>query len=166
MILSEAPDIQAIYKYVSCDCHKYTRNLIFENEDFALVCLCWGPKQSSTIHDHPESDCWLTVVNGSLKETQFPLPSSSFTKPMVACAQDSLKKGDIAYLRDELNVVHSIGNESEDVFAVSLHVYAPPLHHCNVYCPETGKCNSVCMSYREGASVGRSEEDVRRLLKA
>ena len=51
------------------DC--YTRNCIFENEKFELILLCWEKDQITPIHDHGGEECWVKVINGTLKETLY-----------------------------------------------------------------------------------------------
>lgn len=36
--------------------------------------MCWPAGSQSTIHDHDNSSCWVTVVEGSVHEVQFALP--------------------------------------------------------------------------------------------
>jgi hypothetical protein len=46
--------------------HHYTRNLVFKNDLFELLILCWGPGQRSWIHNHRGQHCWMSVVEGRL----------------------------------------------------------------------------------------------------
>ena len=45
----------------------YTRNIVFENQRFALCLYCWNPEASSKIHDHPSEICLVMPLQGSLK---------------------------------------------------------------------------------------------------
>jgi len=40
-----------------------------------FVCFC------SSIHDHADAHCFLKVLDGRLKETQYPWPSESESEP-------------------------------------------------------------------------------------
>ncbi|CAL4069346.1 unnamed protein product, partial [Meganyctiphanes norvegica] len=47
-------------KYALWDRYKYTRNMVDEgNGKFNLMLLCWGPSQTSTIHDHADAHCFM-----------------------------------------------------------------------------------------------------------
>lgn len=37
----------------------YTRNLIYDNDAFEIIAICWKAGQSSRIHDHAEAHCFL-----------------------------------------------------------------------------------------------------------
>lgn len=52
----------------------YTRNLIYGNEHFDCILMCWPPGCFSTIHDHDRSSCWVIIVEGSIHEIQYTLP--------------------------------------------------------------------------------------------
>lgn len=55
-------------------CKGYTRNLIYGNENFDCILMCWPAGSQSTIHDHDSSSCWVTAVEGSVHEVQYALP--------------------------------------------------------------------------------------------
>jgi hypothetical protein len=55
-------------------CQGYTRNLIFGNEDFDCILMCWPAGSQSTIHDHDASSCWVKAVEGSVHEVQYAHP--------------------------------------------------------------------------------------------
>ncbi|MHC4453004.1 MAG: cysteine dioxygenase, partial [Planctomycetota bacterium] len=52
---------------------RYARNVVFANEHFELVYICWRPGQASAIHDHGESWCLYLVVDGEFEEELFEL---------------------------------------------------------------------------------------------
>src|SRR6266436_1456897 len=51
--------------------HRYTRNLIYRNEIFELVALCWEPQTQSPIHNHSGQLCWLSIQRGVLRLENF-----------------------------------------------------------------------------------------------
>ena len=54
---------------------RYTRTIVDKgNGRYNLLILCWGPGQGSPIHDHSNSDCFVKILSGQLKETLFKLP--------------------------------------------------------------------------------------------
>jgi cysteine dioxygenase len=60
---------------------RYTRNLVDAGNDrFNLMILCWNEGQSSAIHDHADSHCFLKVLKGELMEVKYAFPTEDKTK--------------------------------------------------------------------------------------
>lgn len=100
--------------YVIFDESKYKRNLVYKNETFEILILCWKEKQESPIHDHPKNGCIFKVLQGSIVEVK-------------KDTQHTLNINDIGY---------SIGKNVHQIKAledsVSLHVYSPPNYIPNI----------------------------------
>ena len=107
------------------DC--YTRNCIFENEKFELILLCWEKDQKTPIHDHGGEECWVKVINGTLKETLYKEGSNGLTQLNTTISV----KGTISYMIDFMGY-HKLENISGHR-AMSLHLYAKPIKKCNVF---------------------------------
>jgi len=70
--LSRNPiDVESISRYFFWDPSFYTRNLIYKDARFEMLAICWEAGQQSTIHDHAEQKCWMTVPVGRLKGQNF-----------------------------------------------------------------------------------------------
>ena len=139
-------------KYIKLDeknPQKYTRNLIFGNENFDCIMMCWPPGCRSTIHDHDKSSCWVVIVEGSVMEIQYALPRLD-KKFLEAEARDpatavghcgALKIINVAnmdtggvvgtYANNDIGI-HRIENRG-DKLACTLHVYAPPLRKMKIF---------------------------------
>jgi len=52
------PDTLDKYLYFSKGC--YTRNLIFKNDLFECMTICWEVGQFSRIHNHRDQNCWMS----------------------------------------------------------------------------------------------------------
>lgn len=50
---------------------RYTRNLVFKNDLFQLIALCWEVGQASSTHNHYDQNCWMTVPQGRLRIQDF-----------------------------------------------------------------------------------------------
>ncbi|KAG2455158.1 hypothetical protein HYH02_000976 [Chlamydomonas schloesseri] len=63
----------------------YLRHLLHECDDFELMLICWRPGQTSRVHNHADSHCWLAVLAGQVQETQYqpagPAPCLAGTSP-------------------------------------------------------------------------------------
>lgn len=104
----------------------YTRNLIAtDNENYALLLLCWKPNEESHIHNHPCDGCWLKVFRGKVRECRYDCS--------LNCVSDvTLDEGELAYITDSMGY-HKIGNPSVHNNAITLHLYAPPILRCRVW---------------------------------
>ncbi|KAK3855516.1 hypothetical protein Pcinc_038088 [Petrolisthes cinctipes] len=121
--------------------HRYTRNLIDEgNGKFNLMLVCWGPSQSSTIHDHADAHCFMKLLSGSLQEVKFEWPNTEQKKEeqeMVVRERTCLKPNQVCYINDSIGL-HRVENVSHSDGAVSMHLYCPPFSSCTVFDQRTG----------------------------
>lgn len=126
-------------KYANYDPHRYTRNLVDEgNGKFNVIVLCWGEGQGSSIHDHADSHCFLKVLDGRLKETQFPWPSESEPeKPIEPKGSRFYETNEVNYINDSIGL-HRVENVSHTDTAASLHVYIPAFDVCRSFDQRTG----------------------------
>lgn len=146
-------DIMASYKsnpsdwkkFAKFDRYRYTRNLIDEgNGKFNLMLLCWGPSQTSTIHDHADAHCFMKMLSGSLQEVRFDWPkdyrpeTQNEASEMLEIDRNVLKLNDVCYINDSLGL-HRVENASHSEGAVSLHLYCPPFNCCSMFDERTGK---------------------------
>ena len=74
---------------VKCSSH-YTRNLVAINDTFAIYLNCYNAGQSSPIHDHNNSRCWVKVLEGELFDVKFKYSGSKFmqAKSVVMSSDD------------------------------------------------------------------------------
>ena len=49
----------------------YTRNLIYKDERFEMMAICWDKGQISRVHNHADQKCWMTVPIGRLHGQNF-----------------------------------------------------------------------------------------------
>src|SRR4051812_48831913 len=70
--LGENPvDVNTISRYFYWSSNFYTRNLIFKDERFEVMAICWEKGQVSRVHNHSEQKCWMTVPVGKLRGQNF-----------------------------------------------------------------------------------------------
>lgn len=118
----------------------YTRNLVFRNEIFELLVLCWEPGSISPIHNHAGQDCWLHIHGGHLSLEDFTLvdPSQKHqvgsnikvqrTERIRQASQGTLDH------RGSHNEIHRVVNcRRFRERAVSIHLYATPFDQCIIY---------------------------------
>lgn len=128
----------------------YTRNLIFRNDLFELMALCWDVGQISRIHNHFDQNCWMSVPFGKLRINDFKiLEQNESTK---FCRIESTGEYEIDNLHpaevDSEEPIHQVSNPSEfNERAVSLHIYSKPFDKCLVYTPERNQYSEVNLFY-------------------
>lgn len=128
-------DEQDWSKYAMFDQRKYTRNLVDAgNGNYNLIVLCWGPGQSSPIHDHANSHCLFKCLDGELTETRFRFPESS--KEMETISENTYTKNQVNYMSNQIGL-HKVANNGSRP-SVSLHLYSPPILECKTFCQDTG----------------------------
>ena len=59
---------------------KYTRNLVYRNNDFEILFLCWSPEQIAPVHGHEGEKCWAKVESGKLQFCNYNLLSKKTFK--------------------------------------------------------------------------------------
>lgn len=143
-------DVDTIAPYFFWSKNFYTRNLVYKDERFELMAVCWDKGQVSRIHNHADQMCWMTVPVGKLRGQNFRVleidEASGFCK-LKETAQFDLS--DCLAAKVELEEpVHQILNLPEfNQRAVSLHIYSKPFDKCLSYCRETDRFAEVSLCY-------------------
>ena len=128
----------------------YTRNLIFKNDLFELLALCWESGQVSRIHNHRDQQCWMTVPLGTLQVQEFRVLGRDPDRK--TCRLEASRSYPMTPERpaevDMNEPVHQVLNLAEfGGRAVSLHIYSRPFNSCEVYFPEKGNYSDVPLYY-------------------
>jgi predicted metal-dependent enzyme (double-stranded beta helix superfamily) len=130
--------------------HKYTRNLIFQNDLFQCMAVCWEIGQSSPIHDHNDKMGWMYLADGQLYVQNYRVDGRD---PANRCCR--LVPGDGAELGGDNNTcvdkdenVHMICNLPKyKKRAISVHIYEQPMTHCEIYSLQKGTYDVVELAY-------------------
>jgi len=129
----------------------YTRNLIFKNELFELMTLCWEVGQESRIHNHSEQNCWMTVPRGKLLIQNFKELESNCAENFCRIAPSTaivINHDFPAAEVDQEEPIHQVCNlERFSERAVSLHIYSKPYDKCLVYTPRKDHVQEVSLFY-------------------
>ncbi len=97
----------------------YTRNLVYGDEKFQALVLCWMPSQGSPVHGHGISACGMKVISGAATEASY----HAVTDSSPYCAR-ILTPADVIANGGEY--VHKVTNLAAEPL-ITLHVYSPPL---------------------------------------
>lgn len=120
----------------------YTRNCIFENDDFELILLCWEGNQKTQIHDHGGENCWVYFLDDEFEEEIYAVDDNE--NPVVL-RKVKAKSGYISFMNDEMGV-HRLKNCS-DTRGMSLHLYAKPIDSCSIFDEDAEEFSIKEMSY-------------------
>jgi cysteine dioxygenase len=150
-LLRENPvDVASIEKYLHWSDKFYTRNLIYKDERFELMAICWNKGQVSRIHNHADQMCWMTVPVGKLRGQNFRAAEIDKAKNYCKLTEtDQFDLSDCLAAKVELEEpIHQILNLPEfDERAVSIHIYSKPFDKCLCYCRETDRFSEVPLFY-------------------
>ncbi|CAN5502803.1 hypothetical protein BH10ACI1_BH10ACI1_19460 [soil metagenome] len=149
--LSKNPvDVDTITNYFFWSENFYTRNLIYKDERFEMMTLCWERGQVSRIHNHADQRCWMTVPVGTLRGQNF--RAVEIVEETNFCKLEKTDQFDLSNCltaKVELEEpIHQILNLPEfNERAVSLHIYSKPFDKCLSYCRETDTFKQVPLFY-------------------
>lgn len=137
-------------RYVHFVSGRYTRNLIYRDDTFELLALCWDQGTFSPIHNHSGQDCWFLVQEG-----QFCLEGYRIVSGGTCVGEATLEHVDSQHRvshgavdhRGSLNDIHRVTVSRGNPRAVSLHLYAKPFDECLVYDLKHGRCSRQPLKY-------------------
>jgi len=152
-ILHHAVRPESLEKYLFFSKGSYTRNMIYKNDVFECMTICWEVGQFSRIHNHRDQNCWMSAPIGRLKVQNFRVEGKQSEDEH--CGTCRLIPTDIyemdaahpAYV-NPLEPVHQVLNLPEyNQRAVSIHVYSRPFDMCEVYYKDKGTYADVPLHY-------------------
>lgn len=146
--------LQELEKFLHFEIGSYTRNLIYRNECYEMMAICWGMGHHTPIHDHNGQEGWIKVIDGTVEEALYNvqmLDEESFVAELIRA--DQFLEGSVSHVNDQI-AYHSIRNINRGR-SVTLHLYSLPINQCNIYDTKSGKRGVKIMSnYTEyGAKV-------------
>lgn len=143
-------DTGSIQKYLFWSPTFYTRNLIYKDDRFEMMAICWEPGQVSRVHNHCEQRCWMTVPVGRLKGQNFAVDEIDESRGFCRLREtDTFELAECLAAKVELEEpIHQILNLTEyNDRAVSIHIYSKPFDHCISYCRDTHTFKDVKLFY-------------------
>ncbi|RMG11646.1 MAG: hypothetical protein D6731_15245 [Planctomycetota bacterium] len=138
-----ATDSVARYAFFRPD--RYTRNLVFKNDLFEVLLLCWDRGTQSAIHNHRDQECWMVMVSGCLEVVNYRAeerdPSRGHCRLSPSSTFRITRKRPVGIDQDE--PIHAVFNCSDrGERAMSVHVYSRPFDTCEIY-------DFVAQTYRD-----------------
>lgn len=128
----------------------YTRNLIFKNELFEVMAICWESGQVSRIHNHRDQNCWMSAPIGRLRVQNFRVDGRDAlhgTCKIVPSDAYDMDEDHPGVVRPE-EPVHQVLNLPEfGARATTVHIYSYPYASCEVYSTEKSTYRDVPLHY-------------------
>ena len=149
-IVRHAVRADSLEKYCFFSKGNYTRNLIFKNDLFECMTICWEVGQASRIHNHREQNCWMSAPIGRLKIQNFRVEEKNAARStckLVPTEVYEMNASNPVHV-NPLEPVHQVLNLPEfKERAVSIHVYSKPFDTCEIYRREEGTYADVPLFY-------------------
>lgn len=150
--------------YVHFDEKFYTRNLIFRDDFFEVMTICWQPGQKTAVHTHNGQLCWMIPQRGNLGVVDYKWLGCDHPENQNVIGIDCLAGSDHTNLEvvrqieactggpvltaDKLQTIHRLYNLSETrERAVSLHIYCRPIDSCVAFDMENNRCYRRQLAY-------------------
>lgn len=143
-------EVDSIAKYFHWSPDFYTRNLIYKDDRFEMMAVCWESGQQSVVHNHADQKCWMTVPVGKLRGQNFSIDEIDESNGYCRLREtDRFELSDCLAAKVELEEpIHQILNLAEfGERAVSLHIYSKPIASCLAYCRDTDTFKEVHLRY-------------------
>ena len=143
-------DVDSITKYFHWSSNFYTRNLIYKDDRFEVMAICWDVGQVSRVHNHWDQKCWMTVPVGRLLGQNFAVVDIDETNGFCKLREtDSFELADCLAAKVELEEpIHQVKNLADyGERAVSIHIYSKPYDRCLSYCRDTDTFKEVTLCY-------------------
>lgn len=150
--------------YVFFDDHFYTRNMIYRDDLFEVMTICWQPGQRTSVHTHNGQLCWMIPQSGNLGVVDYKWMGCDHPENQNVVGLDCLAGSDhtrLEFLReteacaggpvmtaDKLQTIHRLYNLSPDrERAISIHIYSRPIDSCVAFDMEGNHCYRRQLSY-------------------
>ena len=174
--LAEMPlSAEALAPYTLWNSERYARNLIYRDNFFEVIALCWLPGQRTPIHSHNGQLGWVTVVQGELECRDYRFVRTS-TEESLASKKNSASSwnhsaegrrvhvelmasatcvadGSVAVV-DRRRTTHQLANLEQSRYgSVSLHVYSKPIDCCVLFDESSRCCQRRPLRYHSADGV-------------
>lgn len=143
-------EVASIEKYLHWSDKFYTRNLIYKDDRFEMMAICWDKGQVSRVHNHWDQRCWMMVPIGRLQGQNFAVEEIDEARGYCKLSEtNSFELTECLSARVDLEEpIHQVLNLPEyDERAVSIHIYSKPYDRCLSYCRDTHTFKEVQLAY-------------------
>ncbi|MFN0122707.1 MAG: cysteine dioxygenase [Blastocatellia bacterium] len=147
--------------YVRFGTGHYTRNLIYRDDLFEVMTICWLPGQKTAVHTHNGQLCWMIAQRGNLALVDYKWLGCDHPELQNVVGLDCLagsehirleqlrevtaSPGGPVLTADKLQTIHRISNLDEP--AVSVHIYSRPIDSCVAFDMQNQRCYRRKLAY-------------------
>jgi cysteine dioxygenase len=164
--------------YIFFDNKFYTRNLIYRDDLFEVLAICWQAGQKTAVHTHNGQLCWMIMQSGNLGVVDYKWLGCDHPENQNVVGIDCLAGSDHTHLKivreieacaggpivtaDKLQTIHRLYNLSKThEKAISIHIYSRPIDSCVAFDMEKNHCyRRQLANYSEYGKVLSKEEPV------
>lgn len=114
----------------------YTRNLVYRDDDFELLVLCWDGGTRSPVHGHAEQEWFFLAQTGAFRIDNFALLAGGKGPGFAHLEHEGTLLNVTSRMVDHRSSsadIHRVSLMPGVARAVSIHVYARPIDRCLVY---------------------------------
>jgi cysteine dioxygenase len=151
----------SLARYLYFDDTFYTRNLIYRDDAFEVMAICWQPGQRTSVHTHNGQLCWMIPHRGNLKVVDYKWLGCDHPEKQNVVGIDCLAGSDHIQLdrlrevdacaggpvltADKLQTIHQLFNGDER--SVSIHIYSRPIDSCVAFDMAGNRCYRRELAY-------------------
>lgn len=154
---------EALEPYTWWSDERYTRNLVYRDDLFEVMTICWRAGQRTAAHTHNGQLGWMTVPQGNVTVQNFRHVSCNAPQNQNVVGLDCLGgatqltlegtgeshwsgSGEVATV-DKIHTIHRIANQEHSEDAISLHIYSKPFDSCIAFDMENQRCFRRTLNY-------------------
>lgn len=154
---------EALTDYTWWSDERYTRNLIYRDDLFEVMTICWQPGQRTVAHTHNGQLGWMTVPQGSVAVENFRHVGCNAPERQNVVGLDCLggatqitmerlervefAGSEVVATVDKIQTIHRILNDQNHEGAVTLHIYSKPFDSCIAFDLDNQRCFRRALSY-------------------
>lgn len=147
--------------YLFFDDHFYTRNLIYRDDLFEVMAICWQPHQKTAVHTHNGQLCWMLTQRGNISVVDYKWLGCDHPEHQNVVGLDCTAESDHIKLErvreveccsggpvvtaDKLQTIHQLFNAGEQT--ISIHIYSRPIDSCVAFDMQKNHCYRRQLSY-------------------
>jgi cysteine dioxygenase len=168
--------------YVHWDDAVYTRNLIFRDDLFEVMAVCWQKGQKTVLHTHNGQLGWMMVNRGIAEVTNFKWRGCNASEGQNVAGLDCLAgateidlsrehvetcgRGGEVNAIDRVRTIHQVAVVGAEP-VVSVHIYSRPIDSCVAFDLEAARCYRRQLRYHSKfGEVVMAPADIRSLTAA
>src|SRR5262245_11213813 len=144
-------------RFTTYNDERYTRNLIYRDDLFEVIMLCWQPGQGTPVHTHNGQLGWMVMDRGALEVQNYSWLGCNKPENQNVVGIDCLGGATEIHVKptelstchpgggvatvDKIQTIHSIGSPHENKErARSIHIYSLPFDSCISFDLSRGSC--------------------------